>query len=133
MSREGNPKEWLNAAEKDRLAAKHLLDSGDYEACAFHCQQAVEKLLKAVSVKQSGQRPVHTHDLRALLEESSDLKINAAIEEAVSNISGYYVGARYPLDAVDPGAFKRSLAESAVQKMDEIFQWFLAQISFESE
>ncbi len=48
MSCEGNPQEWLQSAESDRRAAKHLLESGDYEPCAFHCQQAVEKLLNTV-------------------------------------------------------------------------------------
>lgn len=41
--------------------------------------------------------------------------------------------ARYPLDAVDPGFFKKPLAESAVKRTDEIFEWFLAKINFESE
>ena len=60
MSRESDPLEWLRYAEIDRRAAKHLLEAGEYETCAFHCQQAIEKLLKAVIVKQTGQRPVHT-------------------------------------------------------------------------
>lgn len=42
MSREADPKEWLRYAESDRRVARHLLEAGDYEACAFHCQQAVE-------------------------------------------------------------------------------------------
>jgi HEPN domain-containing protein len=44
----------------------------------------------------------------------------------------HYVGSRYPLDVVDPGAFIRPLAESAVQKTDEVFEWFLTRINFDN-
>ena len=133
MSREGSPKEWLRHAEMDQRAAKTLLASGEYEPCAFHCQQAVEKLLKAIIVQQTGQRPVHTHDLNALLRQVTGVELSVEITQAISTIDAYYVGSRYPLDAVDPGVFKRPLAESVAQRTDEIFQWFLAKISFESE
>ena len=47
MSREEDVREWMARAERDQRAARHPLESGDFEACALHCQQAVEKLLKA--------------------------------------------------------------------------------------
>jgi len=130
MSREGNPQDWLNTAELDRRAAHILFNKDQFEACVFHCQQAVEKLLKAIIVQQTNKRPVHAHSLRVLLEEITGVEINAQIEEAISKIDGYYVGSRYPIDAVDPGIFIRPLAEFAVQCMEEVFQWFLARIKF---
>jgi HEPN domain-containing protein len=133
MNREGNPQEWLYAAEKDQRAAQHLLDADDYEACAFHCQQAVEKLLKAIIVKQTGKRPVHTHDLRTLMDNISGIEIASEMRDKVSDIGSYYVGSRYPLDAVDPEIFIHPLAEKAVERMDEVFQWFLTKINFKSE
>ena len=133
MSREGNPREWLRTAESDKRAAEHLLDAGDYEACAFHCQQAIEKLLKAIIVKQTGKRPIHTHDVRSLLEEISGLEISVEMKDMVSDINGYYVGSRYPLDTVDPGVFVKPLAEKAVEQTAEVFKWFLTRINFESE
>lgn len=133
MNREDNPKEWLRHAETDRRAAKSLLEDNEYETCTFHCQQAVEKLLKAIIVKQTGKRPVHAHELNALLEKITGLEIDEEIARGISDIDGYYVGARYPLDTVDPGFFKRPLAESAVQRTDEIFEWFLNKINFENE
>jgi HEPN domain-containing protein len=122
MNREENPQEWLQYAESDRLAAKELLADKLYTHCAFHCQQAVEKLLKAIIVKQTGRRPVHTHDLSALLEKITDVELNEAIERAVSDIDSYFVGSRYPLDVVDPGIFIQPLAEQAVQRVEEVFQ-----------
>jgi HEPN domain-containing protein len=132
MNREDNPKEWLRYAENDRSSARHLLASEDYEACAFHCQQAVEKLLKAIIVKQTGQRPPHIHDLTTLLRKIGGLRIDEALAQSIRNIDAYYVGTRYPLDVVDPGTFRKPLAESAVQKMDEVFTWFLSRITFDA-
>ena len=133
MSRESDPREWRRFAEIDRRAARHLLEAGDYEACAFHCQQAIEKLLKAIIVKQTTQKPVHTHDLRALLEELKDIEVSPEIASLVSNIDIYYIGTRYPLDVADPNIFKKPLAESAVGQADKVFEWFLAQINFGAE
>lgn len=131
MSRESDPKEWLRYAEIDRRAAKHLLDDGDYEACAFHCQQAVEKLLKAIVVKQAGERPPHIHDLLTLLRKVSGIEADEDMERLIGGIDTYYVGTRYPLEVADPGAFNESLAQSAVQKMEKVFQWFSTRFNFE--
>lgn len=113
MSREQDPREWLRFADSDRRAAHALLEAGFYEQCAFHCQQAVEKLLKAIIVKQTRSRPVHTHDLNALMERVTSAAISEPIARAISDIDGYYAGSRYPIDVVDEGAFSRPLAESA--------------------
>jgi HEPN domain-containing protein len=133
MSRENNPQEWLRYAENDRQAAIKLLELGFYEQCTFYCQQAVEKLLKALLVLQTGRRPVHTHDLSALLEKITGIESSEEIARAISDIDGYYVGSRYPLDTVDPGFIIKPLAEKAVQRTGEVFQWFSARVNFNSE
>lgn len=132
MNREDNPREWLHYAENDQRAAQTLFESGEYEARTFHCQQAVEKFLKAVIVKQTGKRPVHTHDLGALLEKISGIEVPENIARPVSDVDSYYIGGRYPLDVVDPGYFKEPLAESAIKRMNEVLEWFSTKINFES-
>lgn len=131
MNREANPQEWLRYAGVDRQAAKHLLDAGDYETCAFHCQQAVEKLLKAIIVKQTGEPPPYAHDLLTLLKKISGIEVEESMAESINAVDSYYIGTRYPLDVVDPGTFKKPLAEKAVQQTEEIFTWFLTRITFD--
>ena len=60
--------QWLEKADRDYAAAEQLLVQGDRfrEIIAFHCQQAVEKYLKALLVRQQVEFP-KTHDIRALL------------------------------------------------------------------
>ena len=47
--------EWIEAAKKDLKGAEILLEAtGVEELVAFHCQQAVEKYLKAFLIKETG-------------------------------------------------------------------------------
>lgn len=129
MNREGNPTEWLNAAEQDRRAAQTLLQGELYGLCTFHCQQAVEKLLKAIIVQQTQQRPPSARDLRVLLDEV-DLAVDTGIVDAAARIEAACVGAAYPVDDVDPSVFIRPFAETAVNDMQKVFAWFGTRVNF---
>ncbi len=61
-------RQWLYKADEDLNAVKTLLEipSKDYFISAFHCQQAVEKYLKAFLVKNQIEFG-KTHDIDALL------------------------------------------------------------------
>ncbi len=105
MSRESDPKEWRRFAEIDRRAARHLLEAGE--------------------------RPPHVHDLLTLLRKVSGIETDEETERFIGSIDTYYVGTRYPLEVVDPGIFDKPLAQSAVDKMERIFQWFSTRFNFE--
>jgi HEPN domain-containing protein len=132
MSREKDYREWLRFAESDRQAARALLTAGFYEQSAFYCQQAIEKLLKAIIVKQTGDRPPHLHDLLTLLRRTKDVAHTEEIERWLGRIDNYYVGTRYPLEVVENDAFKRPLAEAAIEATDKIFVWFSTHFNFDS-
>jgi len=51
VNRETDVRAWLEYAEADRRSAYNAMRADDYRDVAFHCQQAVEKLLKAVIVQ----------------------------------------------------------------------------------
>jgi HEPN domain-containing protein len=52
-------REWIEKAELDYQAAAQLLEAGDRlrQIVAFHCQQAVEKYLKAFLVRHQVEFP----------------------------------------------------------------------------
>ena len=60
--------QWFEKADRDFDAAVYLLAQGGRfrEIIAFHCQQAVEKHLKALLVRHQIEFP-KTHDIRKLL------------------------------------------------------------------
>lgn len=63
-------KEWIIKAENDLKTAKYLIISNDpiTDSSCFHCQQCVEKYLKAyLLINRRGIRK--THDIGELIEE----------------------------------------------------------------
>jgi HEPN domain-containing protein len=62
----------LDLARDDQVAAKTLLDGEAAESIVgFHCQQAVEKALKAILADDGLQFP-YTHDIELLVELCAD-------------------------------------------------------------
>lgn len=90
--------QWLNKADSDRESARVLLDTklNDYFPCAFHCQQAAEKFLKAYLVRHQVEFR-KTHDLDELLKltDSVDLSLGYEIASCVW-LTPYGVEFRYP-------------------------------------
>jgi HEPN domain-containing protein len=50
---------WWKQAKRDLITAEHCKDSGDYYACAFFCQQSIEKGLKALFLLKNKTNPVN--------------------------------------------------------------------------
>ncbi len=59
--------EWLSQSEYDLGTAQAMLDSGRYIYAVFMCHLAVEKALKALVVKRTGNAPPRTHNLVQLV------------------------------------------------------------------
>jgi HEPN domain-containing protein len=128
MINETDAQEWLAYAEADRQAAEHLLESGDYMACAFHCQQAVEKLLKAIIVAETQKRPPYLHNLRLLLEQISTVEFPEDIVRKTVWIEPHYLGTRYP-GVVYSRFYNRQNLERLLAETLEVYQWFLIKLN----
>jgi HEPN domain-containing protein len=89
---------WIKKAENDLLNVKNNLSSIEIPAdtVCFHCQQAVEKLLKAVFILLNI-KIERTHDLEVLInqiiEKDNDFQ---KIREWCYQLDGYSVETRYP-------------------------------------
>lgn len=93
--------QWLEKANRDFDAAEHLLAQGGRfrEIIAFHCQQAVEKYLKALLVRHQVEFP-KTHDIRKLLGLIA--KVHPDLAESLRDadvLTPFGVEVRYPSDA----------------------------------
>ena len=87
---------WLNKAEHDLLSAQRLLEIEPMildNAC-FHCQQAIEKCLKAFLIYH-GRDIERTHNIIFLLSESATFDPVFATVDPL-NINAYAVQGRYP-------------------------------------
>jgi len=125
MRRPDDPEvnDWLTKVAEDYRVAQLLAESAERldDAICFHCQQAAEKLRKALLVA-AGARPPRTHDLEelaSLLPSSQPLP--AGIEDACAYLSELAVIRRYPVhvDLSSPGRTERVRSELA----SEISRW----------
>ena len=95
---------WLNKADKDLLSAKHELSFPDTvtETVCFHCQQAIEKYLKAYLLFL--EIPfTKTHGIGKLITmcETKDKEISMFQQEA-DKLTDYAVDVRYPDEEFEP-------------------------------
>ncbi len=114
-------RQWLAKADADLDTAKFLFCPGNsfFPAICFHCQQAVEKYVKAFLTWQQIEFP-KTHDLHLLLGliASIDSSLALSLTEVVA-LNPYGVDMRYPGDAPE---ITREDADGAMRLADKVQQ-----------
>jgi HEPN domain-containing protein len=89
---------WLLFAERDLKSAKLLLNDETLTTiAAFHCQQAVEKGLKAIFENQNLKIP-RLHNLEILYQKANIEKSVHVDLEILQRINEVYIDSRYPSD-----------------------------------
>ncbi len=91
-----DPREWLARARSDLIIAKAQLPGVRIEDLCYHAQQAAEKAIKAVLLKQAGCFP-YIHDLAELLNQvqQTGIEVSDPILD-VAELTPYAVEGRYP-------------------------------------
>jgi len=120
---------WVERAEYDLGTAKAMLDTGRYLYVGYMCQQAAEKLLKAI-IAQQNKENLPIHNLSRLVEVA-EIKnhLNSEQFNFLAELTPYCIEARY-------GDFKESLSEiineqkakEVYEKTQEIFKWLYREI-----
>jgi HEPN domain-containing protein len=119
--------QWLERSNYDLETAKAMLDAGRYLYVAYMCQQAIEKLLKAINA-QHGKENLPIHNLNRLAE-LAELRGELAAEQVdlLAELTAYNIEARY-------GDYKESLSEvvdfqkakTLYAQTQDLFQWLYA-------
>ena len=112
---------WVRQAEHDLENAKKNLDIEAYYVCLILCQQGVEKILKALYIKERQEEPPRTHSLRKLIE-LTDLPDDAL--KLVAELDSYYLVLRYPDvgDIVPYENVDKEDAEDGIYKTEQIVE-----------
>jgi HEPN domain-containing protein len=91
--------EWVKKAEEDFLVVSQLMrrkKPGAFNPVCFHCQQCVEKYLKARLI-EAGLIFPKTHDLLKLLVQLQTVEpLWMSYELAAKDLTSYAVSFRYP-------------------------------------
>ncbi|NLX05112.1 MAG: HEPN domain-containing protein [Phycisphaerae bacterium] len=88
-------RQWVERAAYDPNAAQVMHLGGRYLYVAFLCQQAIEKLLKAIHLAKNEQLAPYTHNLLRLAEIVG-LPEDAERDALFGHLQRYYIESRYP-------------------------------------
>jgi HEPN domain-containing protein len=122
-------KHWVERAEYDLETAKAMLDSARYLYVAYTCQQAIEKILKAIIAQQDKENlPVHNLNRLAELAEVTDDLLPDKFD-FLAELTPYCIEARY-------GDYKENLSEiidrekanEIYAKTKSVFKWLFQKI-----
>ncbi len=105
--------------------AEYALEREMDEQCVFHCQQAIEKLLKALLIEREVvERPRRTHDLVSLAD---DLVLDLADDDWVllRRLGEQYATSRYGED-VD---YEQEHTLDYLTRTRALFEWLRQQPS----
>lgn len=122
MDKHASFQEWVQFAKMDLDAAKHLnatMHPKPLEIICYHCQQAVEKVFKAILIL-NGCEIKRTHDLGLLAELCAQyMEISDNIYDICDNLTPYGVKIRYPQELF----LEEHNANSAIKEAQIIFDW----------
>ena len=112
---------WVRQADRDLENAKKNLDIEAYDVCLILCEQAVEKTLKALYIKERNEEPPRTHSLRKLIDLTN---MPDEALKLVTELESYYMVLRYPdvSDVVPYENVDHEDAEDGINKAEEIME-----------
>ena len=114
---------WVEQSRYDLGTAQAMFNSGRYLYVLFCCQQAVEKLLKALIAKESQRMPPPIHQLMRLAR-LANLEVSEEQAAFLRELSAYYIQTRYPEDIRDLVAMvKQKEARYVLNQTEEILEW----------
>lgn len=120
---------WIERSQYDLDTAKIMLDARRYLYVAYMCQQAVEKIIKAIIAQQDKENfPIHNLNRLAEIAEISR-ELTPKQFNFLAELTPYHIETRY-------GDYKESLAEiingtkaqQVYKKTREIHKWFYQKI-----
>ena len=86
---------WLVEAEESLTVAGHLFDKKDYSYSLFFGHLAIEKLLKAIYVKNVDENVPRSHNLPKIAK-AARLDVSDEMQDDLIRITAFNIEARYP-------------------------------------
>ena len=119
---------WATQAQYDLETADAMFASGRHLYVLFCCQQAVEKALKALIVKRTGEFPPRVHNLLRLAE-TAKISLEPDHRQFLGDLSGYYIQTRYPEEIEYCGTdVTPEISEEALRKTREAIEWLFSML-----
>lgn len=116
---------WIEGAMYDLETGKSLLQAKRYPYALFLGHLAIEKALKALVVKETGEHAPYTHSLIMLIKKTN-IEINEEIINKLAEYTEFNIEARYPDEK--KAFYKQCTEEFAATKFTEMegfFKWLI--------
>ncbi len=119
-------RQWAERAQYDLDTADAMYEAERHVYVLFCCQQAIEKAIKAVIVKKTGEMPPRIHNLLRLAEVAG-IESDQEQTHLLTRLSGYYIQSRYPEEIRAAGAtITRELAREVLSKTEQTVKCVLS-------
>jgi HEPN domain-containing protein len=117
---------WVIRAEGDLKVAELVLGIDLFEQCIFHCQQSLEKILKALWIERGDLGPPpKVHSLNQLAQ-GLGLDLEPSIREFLQRLTNQYIPTRYADYEVE---FSREQTTPYLEQTLEVYTWLRTQLN----
>jgi HEPN domain-containing protein len=116
---------WLDGAAYDLDTGAALLDAKRYPYALFFGHLAIEKLLKAMIVRATGEHAPFSHSL-TLLAGKIGIPVTEQILDRLAEFNEFHIESRYPDDRKD--FYTRCtevFAREKFNELHEVYQWLM--------
>jgi HEPN domain-containing protein len=123
-------KNWVALADYDLKTAEAMFQGGRYIYVAFTCQQAIEKMFKALYVKEKKQTPPYIHNLLKLAEKMPFYNEFTEIQlQDLGTLNSYYLQSRYSDQMQEiMTQFTKDQAANLFEKTKIIYLWLKSKL-----
>ena len=122
-------KYWYDGAAYDLETGRSLLDSKKFPYALFFGHLALEKTLKALVVKATGEHATYTHSL-TVLASKTNIEIPDSIVDQLAEYTEFHIESRYPDEKKD--FYKKCTEEFTHEKfsgIESVYKWLTQKLT----
>ena len=130
MNVEEQIKYWVATAEHDMPAAEHLFTNGQYVWCLYIGHLILEKILKAVYVRDNKTTPPKIYDL-VKLAKATKLELTKEQMEFLNIATDFNLETRYPdVKMALYKTYDKKFTEENFPRLKGLYQWIKSQLKY---
>ncbi|MFA5480584.1 MAG: HEPN domain-containing protein [Candidatus Muiribacteriota bacterium] len=114
---------WIKTSDNDFKTMQNLFSSNDYSWSLFVGHLVIEKLLKALYIKEKNETPPFTHDLNRLANKIG-IEINDKKADKLDMITKFNISGRYPDYKMEFRKIcTKEFTENQINEIKDLRQW----------
>ena len=119
---------WIQSASHDLDVAETLFQTGKYDWCLFIGHLVLEKILKGLYSKKTGELPPRLHDL-VRLADIAGIELDDNTLEFLDSVNSFNISTRYPDEKLKfHKVCTAEFTQETFSRIKEIYLWLLKRI-----